>query len=84
MNPAARPDRLAQPAGQHRYCWVPLSLDISLGSEVVDGARGRCWATVLRARPGRDENERTVVLRLSRARKTPRDAVMRARTIQLS
>jgi transposase len=39
---------------------------------------------VLRARPGRDEDERTVVRRLSRARKAPRDAVMRARMIELS
>ncbi|MDX2937953.1 helix-turn-helix domain-containing protein [Streptomyces ipomoeae] len=39
---------------------------------------------VLRARPGRDEDERAVVRRLSRARKAPRDAVMRARVIELS
>ena len=39
---------------------------------------------VLRARPGRDEDECTVVRRLSRARKAPRDAVMRARMIELS
>ncbi|MEV5879925.1 helix-turn-helix domain-containing protein [Streptomyces sp. NPDC052101] len=39
---------------------------------------------VLRARPVFDEDERTVVGRLSRARKAPRDAVMRARVIQLS
>ncbi|MER7693605.1 helix-turn-helix domain-containing protein [Streptomyces sp. NPDC097610] len=39
---------------------------------------------VLRARPGRDEDERTVVRRLSRARKAPRDAVMRAQMIELS
>jgi transposase len=29
---------------------------------------GGCWAMVLRARPGRDEDERAVVRRLSRAR----------------
>ncbi|MGW4873746.1 helix-turn-helix domain-containing protein [Streptomyces chartreusis] len=45
---------------------------------------GGCWTMVLRARPGRDEDERTVVRRLSRARKGPRDAVMRARMIELS
>lgn len=39
---------------------------------------------VLWARPGRDEDERAVVRRLSRARKAPRDAVMRARMIELS
>jgi transposase len=39
---------------------------------------------VLRARLGRDEDERMVVHRLSRARKAPRDAVMRARMIELS
>lgn len=39
---------------------------------------------VLRARPGRDEDERAVVRRLSRARKAPSDAVMRARMIELS
>ncbi|MFC8660802.1 helix-turn-helix domain-containing protein [Streptomyces sp. NPDC057199] len=39
---------------------------------------------VLRARPERDEDERTVVHRLSRARKAPRDAVTRARMIELS
>lgn len=45
---------------------------------------GGCWTVVLRARPGRDEDERRVVRRLSRARKAPRDAVMRARMIELS
>ncbi|WP_338059013.1 MULTISPECIES: helix-turn-helix domain-containing protein [Streptomyces] len=45
---------------------------------------GGCWTMVLRARPGRDEDERAVVRRLSRARKAPRDAVMRARMIELS
>ncbi|MFD4635385.1 helix-turn-helix domain-containing protein [Streptomyces sp. NPDC058473] len=45
---------------------------------------GGCWVMVLRARPGRDKNERDVVRRLSRARKAPRDAVMRARMIELS
>ncbi|WP_413106163.1 helix-turn-helix domain-containing protein [Streptomyces sp. Inha503] len=39
---------------------------------------------VLRARPGRDEDERAVVRRLSQARKAPSDAVMRARMIELS
>ncbi|WP_405911030.1 helix-turn-helix domain-containing protein [Streptomyces sp. NBC_00828] len=39
---------------------------------------------VLRARPGRDEDERAVVRRMSRARKAPQDAVMRARMIELS
>ncbi|MFJ9244755.1 helix-turn-helix domain-containing protein [Streptomyces sp. NPDC101776] len=39
---------------------------------------------VLRARRGRDEDERAVVRRLSRARKAPRDAVTRARMIELS
>ncbi|WP_189740355.1 helix-turn-helix domain-containing protein [Streptomyces tendae] len=39
---------------------------------------------VLRARPGCDEDERTVVRRLSRARKAPQDAVIRARMIELS
>lgn len=39
---------------------------------------------VLRARPGRDEDERAVVRRLSRARKAPRDVVMRARMVELS
>jgi transposase len=39
---------------------------------------------VLRARPGRDEDERGVVRRLSRAWKVPRDVVMRARMIELS
>jgi len=33
---------------------------------------------------GRDEDERNVVRRLSRARKAPRDAVMRARMVELS
>ncbi|MFD0032905.1 helix-turn-helix domain-containing protein [Streptomyces sp. NPDC127172] len=39
---------------------------------------------VLRARSGRDEDERAVVCRLSRARKAPRDVVMRARMVELS
>ncbi|MCZ4612081.1 helix-turn-helix domain-containing protein [Streptomyces sp. Lzd4kr] len=39
---------------------------------------------VLRARPGRDEDELALVRRLSRARKAPRDVVMRARMIELS
>lgn len=39
---------------------------------------------VLWARPGRDEDERAVVRRLSRARKAPRDVVMRARMVELS
>ncbi|MFF1713934.1 transposase [Streptomyces sp. NPDC058268] len=39
---------------------------------------------VLRARPGRDEDERVVVGRLLRARKAPRDVVMRARMVELS
>lgn len=45
---------------------------------------GGCCAMVLWARPGRDQEERTVVRRLSRARKAPCDAVMRARMIELS
>ncbi|MER5399843.1 helix-turn-helix domain-containing protein [Streptomyces sp. NPDC002599] len=45
---------------------------------------GGCWAMVLWARPERDEDERAVVRRLSRARKAPRDVVMRARMIELS
>ncbi|MFI9825928.1 helix-turn-helix domain-containing protein [Streptomyces sp. NPDC052013] len=48
------------------------------------GARGGCWAVVLRARPGYDENEKRVVLQLSQARKAPRDLVMRARMVELS
>ncbi|MFD5516982.1 hypothetical protein [Streptomyces sp. NPDC127066] len=36
------------------------------------------------ARPERDEDERAVVRRLSRARKAPRDVVMRARMIEPS
>ncbi|MFG2946501.1 helix-turn-helix domain-containing protein [Streptomyces adustus] len=36
------------------------------------------------ARPERDEDERAVVHRLARARKAPRDAVNRARMIELS
>jgi transposase len=39
---------------------------------------------VLRARPGRNEDERAVVRRLSRARKALRDAVMRARMFELN
>ncbi|MEU8990460.1 helix-turn-helix domain-containing protein [Streptomyces sp. NPDC048558] len=39
---------------------------------------------VLRARPTRDEDERRVVRRLSRARKAPRDLAMRARMVELS
>ncbi|WP_308377972.1 helix-turn-helix domain-containing protein [Streptomyces sp. ISL-98] len=39
---------------------------------------------VLRARPSRDENEQRVVRRLSRARKAPRDLVVRARMVELS
>ncbi|MFJ5776107.1 hypothetical protein [Streptomyces sp. NPDC093094] len=34
---------------------------------------------VLRARPGRDENEKQLVQRLARAREAPRDLVPRAR-----
>jgi transposase len=45
---------------------------------------GGCWTMVLWARPGRDEDEQAVIRRLSRARKAPRDAVMRARMIELS
>ena len=45
---------------------------------------GGCWAMVLRARPGRDEDERRIVRRLSRARKAPLDVVMRARRIEMS
>jgi transposase len=39
---------------------------------------------VLRARLSRDENEKRVVRRLSRARKAPRDLVLRARMVDLS
>ncbi|MFF3327934.1 transposase [Streptomyces sp. NPDC002889] len=39
---------------------------------------------VLRARLSRDENEQAVVCKLARARKAPRDLVMRARMIELS
>ncbi|MPY32444.1 helix-turn-helix domain-containing protein [Streptomyces adustus] len=39
---------------------------------------------VLWARPERGEDERAVVRRLARARKAPRDVVMRARMIELS
>jgi transposase len=39
---------------------------------------------VLRARQSRDEGEQAVIHRLSRARKAPRDVVMRARMIELS
>ncbi|MFE9539676.1 transposase [Streptomyces sp. NPDC006691] len=39
---------------------------------------------VLRARQSRDENEERVVRRLSRARKAPRDLVLRARMVELS
>lgn len=45
---------------------------------------GGCWAMVLWARPEHDEDERAVVRRLARARKAPRDVVMRARMIELS
>ncbi|GDY68898.1 hypothetical protein SAV14893_082910 [Streptomyces avermitilis] len=37
-----------------------------------------------RARPSHDENEQRVVLRLSRARKAPRDLALRARMVELS
>ncbi|UQA97122.1 helix-turn-helix domain-containing protein [Streptomyces halobius] len=39
---------------------------------------------VLRARPGRDDDELAVIRRLARARKAPRDLVMRARMVDLS
>ncbi|MGW7201867.1 helix-turn-helix domain-containing protein [Streptomyces chryseus] len=39
---------------------------------------------VLRARLSRDEHEERVVRRLSRARKAPRDLVLRARMVDLS
>jgi transposase len=39
---------------------------------------------VLRARPGRDAGELAVIRRLARARKAPRDLVMRARMVELS
>ncbi|WP_255306544.1 helix-turn-helix domain-containing protein [Streptomyces sp. Wb2n-11] len=39
---------------------------------------------VLRARLSRDENEERVVRRLSRARKAPRDLVLRARMVDLN
>ncbi|MFF7790625.1 helix-turn-helix domain-containing protein [Streptomyces sp. NPDC007991] len=45
---------------------------------------GGCWLVVLRARPSRDESEEELVHRLARARKAPRDLVMRARMIELS
>jgi transposase len=45
---------------------------------------GGCWTVVLRARLSRDENEERVVRRLSRARKAPRDLVLRARMVDLS
>ncbi|MFE1315631.1 helix-turn-helix domain-containing protein, partial [Streptomyces sp. NPDC058755] len=39
---------------------------------------------VLRARLSRDEGEQWVVRRLARARKAPRDLVLRARMVELS
>jgi transposase len=45
---------------------------------------GGCLSVVLRARPVRDVGEYRIVHRLSRARKAPRDVVMRARMIELS
>lgn len=45
---------------------------------------GGCWTVVLRARPSRDESELRLVHRLSRARKAPRDLVLRARMVELS
>lgn len=45
---------------------------------------GGCWTVVLWARLGRDENEKRVLRRLSRARKAPRDLVLRARMVDLS
>ncbi|MHB6911530.1 hypothetical protein [Streptomyces sp. CB02959] len=39
---------------------------------------------VLRARQSRDQDEEAVVRRLAWARKAPRDAVMRARMVELS
>ncbi|MGV9882259.1 helix-turn-helix domain-containing protein [Streptomyces sp. NPDC003006] len=66
------------------YCWIPLSLGICPGGGVVEGARGRVLGDVLWARPERDEDEQAIVRRLSRARKAPRDAVMRVRMIEVS
>jgi transposase len=54
------------------------------GGGVIRVLGGGCWTVVLRARPSRDENEQQVVRRLSRARKTPRDLVVRARMVELS
>lgn len=45
---------------------------------------GGCWTVVLRARLSRDEGEQWVVHRLVRARKAPRDLVLRARMVELS
>jgi transposase len=42
------------------------------------GTRGPVLDVVLRARQSRDENEQTMVCKLARARKAPRDLVMRA------
>jgi transposase len=39
---------------------------------------------VLRARPSRDEDEQALIRRLARARKAPRDLVLRARMVELS
>ncbi|MFF8868352.1 transposase [Streptomyces sp. NPDC015139] len=51
---------------------------------MVRSLGGGCWTVVLRARPSRDENEQRLVRRLSRARKAPRDLVVRARMVELS
>ncbi|MFF9222089.1 helix-turn-helix domain-containing protein [Streptomyces viridosporus] len=54
------------------------------GGGVVRVLGGGCWTVVLRARPSRDENEQRLVRGLSRARKAPRDLVLRARMVELS
>ncbi|MFK8906761.1 transposase [Streptomyces sp. YS-3] len=66
------------------WCWIPHSPGICPCGEVVRVLGGGCWTVVLRARPSRDENEQRVVHRLSRARKAPRDLVLRARMVELS
>lgn len=45
---------------------------------------GGCWVVVLRARPGRDEDEQAVVHRLASARKAPKVVVERCRMVELS
>ncbi|MEU5896826.1 MULTISPECIES: helix-turn-helix domain-containing protein [unclassified Streptomyces] len=50
----------------------------------VSATRGRCWVTVLGARPGHSEGEQAVIHRLASARKAPRDVVQRCRVAALS